>query len=143
MQWHTKAFASQLGCLQLVEASRTLQFAEGAALNLLDTEAGGGGPVLYLRNSNAKTAVEPVCKFQPQGVEQIIHFKTDVSQIIPSHYCNKPVISLTVLEKYSCYFMQNAAPDDCGPRCIYLLVGGGASGSNNALMASGIFFGRN
>jgi len=41
LEWATKAFASQLGLVQLMDSSPTLQFADGISLVLLDTETAG------------------------------------------------------------------------------------------------------
>jgi len=112
MQWHTEAFASQLGCIQLVEASRRLQFENGESLDLLDTESAESSSVLYLMNSSDKLAVKPVCDFQQLGIDQQVNFTTAITQTIPVQLGDKTIVSLTVLEKYSCYFMQNAAPND-------------------------------
>lgn len=111
LEWATGAFPSQLGWVQLVESSRTLQFEEGGSWVLLDTEA-AGGPVLYLDDANDNRAVKPVCAFQQQGDSQRFNFITAVTQPIPSEFNKKAVASVSVLEKYTGYFMQNAAPDD-------------------------------
>lgn len=112
LEWVTQAYASQLGLIQLVESLRTLQFADGESLVLLDTEAAGVGPVLYLNDEADTLAVKPVCAFQPQGARQCFDFTTEIKQIIPAEFEGKAVESISVLEKYTYYFMQNAAPDD-------------------------------
>ena len=111
MHWHTVAFAGQLGCIQLVETSRKVQLADGETLILQDTEVSNCGPVLYLPDSKA-AAVQMVGDFQPLGLERRLNFSPEISQVIPVQLHGKRVESLTVLEKYSCYFMQNAAPND-------------------------------
>ena len=112
LEWATEAFASQLGLVQLVDSSRTVQFADGESLVLLDTETSGSDPVLYLNDSADNSVVKQVCSFQAQGGKQRFGFSTIVSQAIPSEFSNKPVVSVSVLEKYTWYFMQNAAPND-------------------------------
>jgi hypothetical protein len=112
LEWATEAFASQLGLVQLVDSSRTVQFADGESLVLLDTETAGRGPVLYLNNSADNSVVKQVCAFQAQGGKQRFGFNTVVNQMIPAEIKNNPVVSVSVLEKYTWYFMQNAAPDD-------------------------------
>jgi hypothetical protein len=112
LEWTTEAFASQLGLVQLVDSSRTVQFADGESLVLLDTETAGRDPVLYLNDSADSSAVKPVCPFQAQGGKQRFGFSTVVSQAILAEVRNNPVVSVSVLEKYTWYFMQNAAPDD-------------------------------
>ena len=112
LEWATQAYASQLGLIQLVESSRTLHFADGESLVLLDTEAAGTGPVLYLNDETDTLAVKPVCAFQAQGARQCFGFKTEIKQTIPAEFDGKIVESISVLEKYTYYFMQNAAPDD-------------------------------
>lgn len=112
LEWATEAFASQLGLVQLVDSSRTLQFADGESLVLLNTETAGRDPVLYLNDSTDNSVIKQVCAFQAQGGKQRFGFNTVVSQAIPAEFDNKPVVSVSVLEKYTWYFMQNAAPDD-------------------------------
>lgn len=112
LEWSTEAFASQLGVVQLFESSRTLQFADGETLVLLDTEAAGVGPVLYLSDATGALAVKPVCAFQKQGDKQRLEYSGKIAQMIPAEFRDKPVESVSVLEKYTVYFMQNAAPDD-------------------------------
>jgi hypothetical protein len=112
LEWATDAFASQLGLVQLVESSRTLHFEDGESLVLLDTEAAGVGPVLHLSDAADTLAVKPVCAFQRQGDKQRFDFTREVTQIIPAKFRDKAVASVSVLEKHSWYFMQNAAPDD-------------------------------
>lgn len=112
LEWMTDAFASQLGLVQLVEASRTVQFADGESLVLLDTESAGRDPVLYLNDPDDNAVVKPVCAFQALGGKQRFDFSRAVSQAISAEFNNKPVVSVSVLEKYTWYFMQNAAPSD-------------------------------
>ncbi|MGZ4969229.1 MAG: hypothetical protein ACXV8O_11240 [Methylobacter sp.] len=112
LEWSTAAFASQLGLVQLVESSRTLQFEDGESLVLLDTESANTGPVLYLSDPADNLAVKPVCAFQQRGDKKRFGFTTEVTQVIPAEFKGKAVVSVSVLEKYTWYFMQNAAPDD-------------------------------
>ncbi|MDD5275125.1 MAG: hypothetical protein PHR16_03465 [Methylovulum sp.] len=112
LEWATDAFPSQLGWVQVVESSRTVQFEDGESLVLLDTELAGSGPVLYLDGASDNLAVKPVCAFQQQGEKRRFGFTCEVTQIIPTGSDNKTVTSVSILEKYTCYFMQNAAPDD-------------------------------
>ncbi|WNV03351.1 hypothetical protein RP726_12885 [Candidatus Methylospira mobilis] len=112
LEWTTEAFASQLGCIQLMESSRTLHFSDGEALILLDTEAADDGPVLYLGGTGDTQAVKPVCAFQARGERQKIGYNMEISQLIPAEFQEKAVVSVSVLEKYTCYFLQNAAPSD-------------------------------
>ena len=111
LEWSTEVFASQLGLLQLLESTRTLQFEDGDSLVLLDTEALGLGPVLYLSNAGDSVVVKPVCGYQRQGDKRGLTFATSAEQIVPAQFMGKPVASVSVLEKYTMYFMQNAAPE--------------------------------
>ncbi|MGD0960199.1 MAG: hypothetical protein ABSB19_10360 [Methylomonas sp.] len=111
MHWRTEAFAGQLGFVQLVEASRGLLLENGESVDLLATES-VGGPVLYLTDANDGEAVKPVGDFQRLGQARTLDVMTEITQPIPARFNGLAVVSLTVLEKYSCYFMQNAAPDD-------------------------------
>jgi len=47
-----------------------------------------------------------VCGFQQQGVKQRLSFKTHSKQFIPLNFQDNKLQSLSVLEKYSVYFMQ-------------------------------------
>jgi hypothetical protein len=112
LEWATDAFASQLGLVQLVESSRTVQFEDGESLVLIDTEAEGVGPVLYLSDSTGAMAVKALCAFQQQGNNRRLAVSTEVTQSIPAEFKGKAVTSISVLEKYTWYLMQNADPDD-------------------------------
>jgi hypothetical protein len=110
LQWHTEAFASQLACVRLVEATRSLHLDTGEILTLLDTETAKSGAVLYLPPDDHTAVLTPVTQFQAQSLQQKLSFSTTISQVIPEQIQAKGVVSLTVLEKYTDYFMQNAAP---------------------------------
>ncbi len=112
LEWATDAFSSQLGLVQLVESSRTVQFEDGESLALLDTEAKGDGPVLYLSDATGTVAVKPLCAFQQQGDTRRLSVSSEVTQSIPAEFEGKPIASVSVLEKYTWYLMQNADPDD-------------------------------
>ena len=112
MRWRTDGCGSRLGCIQLVEASRTLRFAEGEELVLLDTDWAGGGPVLYSGSHGEISGVEAISPFQPQGMETVVNFAGDATQMIPKEFLDQPDLALTVLEKYTVYFVENAAPED-------------------------------
>ncbi|MDD4913614.1 MAG: hypothetical protein PHW13_01080 [Methylococcales bacterium] len=110
LEWATEGFASQLGLLQLVESSRTLQFENGEIIALMDTD-NSNGPVLYLNDPDDDQPVKAVCSYQARGEKQCLCFNSEVSQPIPHQFGDKQVISLSVLEKYVCHFMQNAGPE--------------------------------
>lgn len=112
LEWRTEAHAGRLGWVRLVESSRIVQFEDGETLVLLDTDAANAGPVLYLGDADDDLAVMPVCAFQQRGDRQRFCFTSEVTQTIPVECRGKPVASVSVLEKYTCYFMQNAAPED-------------------------------
>ena len=110
MEWETGAFASQLGLVQLLESTRTLQFEDGESKVLQDTEAAGLGAVLHLNDQHDTLPVKPVCGYQQRGMKARFVFNTEAAQIVPADFDGKHVVSVSVLEKYSMYFMQNAAP---------------------------------
>lgn len=112
LEWRTGAYASQLGIVQLVESTRTVFLANGEPINLVDTEAAGTGPVLYLTDATDNATVKPVCRFQAKGEQQRFEFSSAVTQIIPAELDDKAITSISVLEKYTLYFMQNANPED-------------------------------
>ncbi|OAI07535.1 hypothetical protein [Methylomonas methanica] len=111
LEWGTAGFCSQLGVLQLVESTRTVHFADGETMTLLDTETENGGPVLYLSGTESHLSVMPLGPFQQQGQQQKLLFSQAVTQAIPSQIAGNAVASISVLEKYTVYFMQNAGPD--------------------------------
>ncbi|MBD9363124.1 hypothetical protein EBB_22090 [Methylomonas sp. EbB] len=111
LAWDTAGFCSQLGILQLLESTRTAHFADGKTMTLLDTETEEGGPVLYLSGKERSAPVIPLGGFQQQGQQQKLLFSQVVTQSIPSEIAGNTVASISVLEKYTVYFMQNAGPD--------------------------------
>lgn len=111
LEWHTPAHASQLGIVQLVESTRTLQLANGKSVVLLDTEVDGNDPVLLLEGTADRTAIKPVCGFQSKGERSRFEFSHTVSQTIPAKLDGIDTVSVSVLEKYTLYFMQNADPE--------------------------------
>lgn len=111
LEWATEAYASQLGVVQLVESLRIAHFEDGESMVLLDTEGAGLGPVLYLNDADRRQAVKPVCAYQAKDQRQCVEFSEVVTQAIPAELAGKTVASISVLEKYTIYFMQNAAPD--------------------------------
>ncbi|AMK78708.1 MULTISPECIES: hypothetical protein [Methylomonas] len=111
LEWVTAAYSSQLGVLQLVESTRTIHFTDGETMTLLDTESTSGGPVLYLSGTESHLPVVPLGAFQRQGQQQKLLFNQAVTQAIPSQIAGNAVASVSVLEKYTVYFMQNAGPD--------------------------------
>ncbi|MCQ8103751.1 hypothetical protein NP590_06510 [Methylomonas sp. SURF-2] len=110
LEWHTPAHASQLGIVQLVESTRAAMLANGESVSLLDTESAGNDPVLLLDDPADSTAVKPLCGFQARGRHQRFEFCPAASQGIPDEIDGQAVASLSVLEKYTLYFMQNADP---------------------------------
>lgn len=111
LEWHTTVHASQLGVVQLVESTRTVVLANGESVALLDTEIAGNGPVLLLNDTADHAVVKPVCGFQSQGQQQRFEFSHTASQSIPAEIDGQAVTSVSVLEKYTLYFMQNADPE--------------------------------
>ena len=111
LEWCTDGFASQLGLLQLVESSRSLQLEDGESVVLMDSNTRSRDPVLYLEDSGVTQAIKVVCDYQAKGDRQRFRVSRDISQSIPGKVNGKAVVSLSVLEKHVCYFMQNARPD--------------------------------
>jgi hypothetical protein len=111
LEWDTAGFCSQLGVLQLLESTRAAHFTDGETMTLLDTLTFGGSPVLYIGTALDNLAVTVLGAFQQQGHQQKRVFSHAVTQTIPSQIAGKAVASVSVLEKYTVYFMQNAGPD--------------------------------
>lgn len=111
LEWVTAAYASQLGVVQLVESTRTVHFTDGETMTLIDSETVGNDPVLYLSDTANNLPVTPLGAFQQQGQQQRLLFSQAVTQAIPSEIAGNAVASISVLEKYTVYFMQNAGPD--------------------------------
>jgi len=110
LEWYTGAHASQLGLVQLVESSRSALIENGETQMLLDTQVANSEPVLYLCDTSDNQPVKPVCVFQEQDKKIRFEFSTPISQTIPSEIDGEPVQSVSVLEKYTLYFMEHANP---------------------------------
>ncbi|MGR8929446.1 MAG: hypothetical protein ACU836_02315 [Gammaproteobacteria bacterium] len=111
LEWCTEAHGSQLGLVQLVESARTMITDDGKSHVLLNTETAGSEPVLYLTGPADDQPIKPACPYQQQGQTSRFQLGTPVSQVIPNEVDGNSIHSLSVLEKYTVYFMQNAKPE--------------------------------
>jgi hypothetical protein len=94
--------AASLGVIHLLESQRIALLDDGRQYYLLET---GDKPVLYLETEDDE-AVKPIITRQESGMKQAYHYQCTVSQAIPDEIDGQAVISVTVLERYSSYFMQ-------------------------------------
>ncbi|WP_446811095.1 hypothetical protein ACH50O_05885 [Methylomonas sp. 2BW1-5-20] len=111
LEWATAAYGSQLGVLQLVESTRTAHLANGENIVLLDTEAAHAGPVLYLPGTSSNLPITALGTMQQQGLLDTLLLEHAITQTIPPQIAGSSVASVSVLEKYTVYFMQNAGPE--------------------------------
>jgi hypothetical protein len=97
----------------LVESTRTAHLANGENIVLLDTETATAhaGPVLYLPGTSSNLPVTALGTMQQQGLLRTLLFEHTVTQTVPSQIAGIGVASVSVLEKYTVYFMQNAGPE--------------------------------
>lgn len=111
LEWETRGQGAQLGVVRLVESARTAHFADGGTLNLLNTAVANAGAVLYLDDPGAPSPVIPVCGFQGADETSRFEFTESVRQPIYAELDGQPLVSISVLEQYTLYFLANAAPE--------------------------------
>ena len=104
-------FAAQLGLLHLVQAQRFLTLENGDRVVLLNS-GNEDEPVLYLENPTQTQAMAWTSFAQNLGESQSYAICNRVSQAIPAEVDGVAVAQLTVLERYSSYFMQKSLPAD-------------------------------
>ncbi len=104
----TDAYAARLGMLHLVQAKRLAVLASGRQITLLDS---GDEPVLYLPEPDDEQALAWESSDQALEESRTYSLSADISQAIPADIHGDPVAELTVLERYSSYWLQRAVLD--------------------------------
>lgn len=112
LNYHTRAYAAQLGEIRLVSSHRFVADAEGKPYPLLDTED-AGDPVLYLEDPEDTSVIRQMIHYQGLGLKKDYCFDYHIRQPLLRHWPIGPaqgveVRTVTVLEQYTSYFMQRA-----------------------------------
>ena len=112
VSFSTATHSARLGEIRLVESERFFTLENGDSLTITDTQE-MGAPVLYLQHRDDTAVVRQETDLQLQGTDREYFFGESVSQKIPDYINNVPVASVTVLERFTSYFMQQvlATPD--------------------------------
>ena len=111
LEWHTDICPAELGAVELVQATRSIRFEDGSEQVLIDTSECEGG-VRYYHAEKDGVPVTPIGERQSQGASIPYRYQVELTQHIPSHLDGKAVADVTVLEKYTSYFMQCEDPAD-------------------------------
>jgi hypothetical protein len=111
LEWHADVCAAELGAVELVQAMRSIRYEDGSEQTLVDT-SDCDEPVRYEPGSGGASAIRPLGERLSQGGSRRLPYQLALSQTIPSHVEGKAVADVTVLEKYTTYFMQCEAPND-------------------------------
>ncbi|MGY6274635.1 hypothetical protein [Methylomonas sp. MgM2] len=109
LTYTTDVFAARLGLLHLVQAQRFLILANGERITLLDS-GDEDCPVLYLPYRDDDRPMSWLSENQAAGESKAYDITTSISQSIPVEIHGAAVEGLTVQERYSSYFMQEATP---------------------------------
>lgn len=117
LNFSTLCDAAQLGVLTLVESQRFLDLEGGERVPLLDTGAQAGEPPVLYIDPQAPALVSPVEAVQPRGESRDYRLSTRVSQPVIRSWQGRAVASVTVLEQYFSYFMQQPDNADGEPQC--------------------------
>ena len=110
LEWHGHAGAAQLAAVELVQSTRSMRFEDGSERCLLDTGA-ADGPVRYAQGDDDQP-LRPVAGPQAKGENGRHHYPVELAQRIPEQLHGKAVAEVTVLEKYTSYFLHCDAPQD-------------------------------
>ncbi len=117
VRFSTDVSSARLGLITLVEAQRFLLLEDGTRHTLLDTNSGldddCGHSALYLKARGAG-AVDQITPLQARGVTGNYCFSVPLSQPLIEEVGGTPVVSMTVLEQYSSYVMQQLDDPDNG-----------------------------
>ena len=112
VSFSTATHSARLGEIRLVESERFFTLENGDSLTITDTQE-MGAPVLYLQHRDDTAVVRQETDLQLQGTDREYFFGESVSQKIPDYINNVAVSSVTVLERFTSYFMQQvlSTPD--------------------------------
>ena len=105
VSFSTATHSARLGEIRLVESERFFTLENGDSITITDTQE-IGEPVLYLQHCDDQTVVRQESDLQLQGTDREYSFCESVSQHIPEQVNGIGVTSVTVLERFTSYFMQ-------------------------------------
>jgi len=105
VRFTTATHSARLGEIRLVTSERRYTLDNGDNVAITDTRE-IGAPVLYLRNSEDRTVVRQRTTLQLQGSDREYAFGESIRQSIPEQINGVAVTNLTVLERFTSYFMQ-------------------------------------
>lgn len=125
VRFTTEVCPARLGLITLVDAQRFLLLEDDSRHTLLDTsgypsDGSSESPVLYLTEMGAG-AVDQVTSVQAQGETRNYRFSIPVAQELSEEIGGIAVVSMTVLEQYSSYVMQQIV-DSAGKPGVWLPV---------------------
>jgi hypothetical protein len=109
LDYSARYFPAQLGEMRLVESQRSIVLKNGNTLELTDTTEKKGPAVVMGKSAGPDYDEQFFTQiFAPVLVQEHKNFcaNTQISQTILSEFNDEPVESITVLEKYTSYFMQ-------------------------------------
>ncbi|MEE2733062.1 MAG: hypothetical protein VYA55_19740 [Pseudomonadota bacterium] len=112
VRFSTATHSARLGEIRLLESERFITLKNGDSLTISDTQE-VGAPVLYLQHKEDQAILRQETDLQLQGTDREYFFCESVSQRIPEQVNGVEVSSVTVLERFSSYFMQQvmSVPD--------------------------------
>jgi len=105
VRFTTATHSARLGEIRLVQSERFYTLENGASLTVTDTRE-VGEPVLYLQHTKDRMVVRQETPLQLQGADREYAFNESVNQPIPEQVAGIGVTSVTVLEHFTSYFMQ-------------------------------------
>lgn len=115
MEFRSNFHTARLGAIRLVEANRFATLENGKKIILLDTHK-HGEPVLLLPDNLDSQSIDMIIDHQPAKETQVKNYSYRINQNIPEKIEDHKVTSVTVLEQYSNYFMQQ---DVSNTNCIW------------------------
>lgn len=105
VSFSTATHSARLGEIRLVESERFITLENGDSVVITDTQE-IGTPVLYLQHRDDEQVVRQETDLQLQGTDREYFFGESVSQRIPENINGVAVACVTVLERFTSYFMQ-------------------------------------
>lgn len=110
LEWQPQTNSARLAAVELVQSTRSIRFEDSSERSLLDTDE-MDGPVRYAQGRD-DAPLKPVATAQTTGTQTRHHYQVELTQRIPEQLHGKAVAEVTVLEKYTSYFLHSEAPED-------------------------------
>ena len=110
LEYRNQGFDSRLGLIRLLEATRFITLEDGKRIVVLDTSE-HETPVLYLESIEQADPVEIIVNTHKAERIQTYTYQYELMQNIPDMINGQKVASVTVLEQYINYFMQQEISD--------------------------------